>query len=496
MQFKSDNLTAMRVTDVQARWIPTIFTIAATCLMAIAGPSGVAHAQSDDRRLPTSNTEIKMSLSPLVKQTAPAVVNIYTKKVVSERARSPFFNDPFFNQFFGDRFGGAFGAPRQRVERSLGSGVIVSSDGTIVTNHHVVNGASEIRVVLHDNREFDADLVGSDERTDLAVLKLRDVDSELPAVKFGDSDAVEVGDFVLAIGNPFGVGQTVTSGIVSGLARAGVTGQDYQSFIQTDAAINPGNSGGALIDIEGKLIGVNSAIFTKSGGSNGIGFAVPVNMVKVVMRGLISGDLRRPWLGAAGQGVTADLASSLDLDRPHGVLISEIRDGSPADRGGLHPGDVVVAVNGLAVDNPNELKFRVATLELTGAAKLSVLRRGKALELSLPLEVAPETPAREETIIEGENPFSGAKVANMNPALADEVGVPTLSEGVVVLGVARDSLARRARLQPGDYIIEVNGETIDSVARLNEVVKAGARRKNWKIAVKRDGKVLTGEFTL
>ncbi len=494
--FQSDNLTAIREINVQARWIPTIFTIAVTCLMAVSGPTSIAHAQSEDRRLPSSETEIKMSLSPLVKQTAPTVVNIYTKKVVSERARSPFFNDPFFKQFFGDRFGGAFGAPRQRVERSLGSGVIVSGDGTIVTNHHVIDGASEIRVVLHDNREFDADLVGSDERTDLAVLKLRGVETELPSITFGDSDAVEVGDLVLAIGNPFGVGQTVTSGIVSALARAGVTGQDYQSFIQTDAAINPGNSGGALIDIDGKLIGVNSAIFTKSGGSNGIGFAVPVNMVKVVMRGLISGDLRRPWFGAAGQAVTADLASSLELDRPHGVLISEIRDGSPAERGGLHPGDVVIAVNGLAVDNPNELKFRIATLELTGGAELSVLRQGASVMLTLPLEVAPELPARDESIIEGRNPFSGAKIANMNPALADEIGTNTLSTGVVVLGVARDSLARRTRLQPGDYIVEINGEAIDSVARLKEVVTAGERSKDWKIAVKRDGKVLTGEFTL
>lgn len=485
---------------MQAKWITKTVAFAVIAMAIVSGPTNLAHAQSDevgvDRRLPSSQTEIKMSLSPLVKQTAPAVVNIYTKKVVSERQRTPFFNDPFFKQFFGDRFNGAFGAPRQRVERSLGSGVIVSSDGTVVTNHHVIDGASEIRVVLHDNREFDADLVGSDERTDLAVLKLRAVERELPAIPFGDSDAVEVGDLVLAIGNPFGVGQTVTSGIVSALARAGVTGQDYQSFIQTDAAINPGNSGGALVDIDGKLIGVNSAIFTKSGGSNGIGFAVPANMVKVVMRGLISGDLRRPWLGAAGQAVTADLAASLELDRPHGVLINKVRDGSPADRGDLRSGDVVIAVNGLPVDNPNELKFRIATLELDGKAELSVLRRGVETKLAMPLEVAPELPARDESIIDGNNPFSGTKIANMNPALADELGVDTLTQGVMILAVARDSLARRTRLQAGDYIVEVNGEPIDSVVRLKEVVRAGERGRDWKIAVKRDGKILTGEFTL
>ncbi|MCC9625709.1 DegQ family serine endoprotease [Thalassospira sp. MA62] len=479
-----------------SRRFPTLFTIAVLTFGVTLGALNPVSAQTDDRRLPTSDAEIKMSFSPLVKQTAPAVVNIYTKKVVSEQPRTPFFNDPFFRQFFGERFGGSFGAPRQRVERSLGSGVIVSGDGTIVTNHHVIDGASEIRVVLHDNREFDADLIGSDERTDLAVLKLRDVDSALPAVQFGDSDAVEVGDLVLAIGNPFGVGQTVTSGIVSGLARAGVTGQDYQSFIQTDAAINPGNSGGALVDIDGRLIGVNSAIFTKSGGSNGIGFAVPANMVKVVMRGLISGDLRRPWLGAAGQTVTADLAATLDLDRPHGVLINEVRDGSPAARGGIEPGDVVIAVNDLAVDNPNELKFRIATLDLNKEAALTVVRRGDEITLTMPLEVAPDSPAREESVIDGRNPFSGTKVANMNPALADEIGVNTLSEGVVILSVARDSLARRTRVRAGDYIVEVNGVKIDSVARLKEVIRAGERGREWKIAVKRDGKVLTGDFTL
>ena len=251
-----------------------------------------------------------------------------------------------------------------------------------------------------------------------------------------------------------------------------------------------------MVDIDGNLIGVNSAIFTKSGGSNGIGFAVPANMVKVVMRGLISGDLRRPWLGAAGQAVTADLAASLELDRPHGVLINRVRIGSPAERGGLQSGDVVIAVNGLAVDNPNELKFRIATLELNGEATLAVLRRGREVTLAMPLEVAPEIPARDESIIDGRNPFSGTKIANMNPALADELGIDTLSEGVIILAVARDSLARRTRLKAGDYIVEVNGEPITSVARFKEVIRAGERSRDWKIAVKRDGKVLTGDFTL
>ncbi len=480
---------------MQAKKIGMFALVLAMGMAVLAG--GWHHqAAASERRLPTSDAEIKMSFSPLVKQTAPSVVNIFTKKVVTSRPANPFMNDPFFSQFFGNRFGGAFGAPRQRIERSLGSGVIVSPDGTIVTNRHVIDGASEIRVVLHDRREFDAKLVGADERTDLAVLKLQDVHEALPTLKLGDSDDVEVGDLVLAIGNPFGVGQTVTSGIVSALARAGVTGQDYQSFIQTDAAINPGNSGGALIDMNGDLVGVNSAIFTKSGGSNGIGFAIPVNMVKVVMRGLISGDLRRPWLGASGQTVTADLARSLDLERPGGVLINAVHPQSPARRSGLKAGDVVVAVNGLEVDDPNGLRFRIATLEATGDAVLTIWRDGRKQDVSVPLEVAPETPARDETVIGGRNPFGGAKIANLNPALADELGIDTLMSGVIVLEVPGNSLARQARLKPGDLITDVNKNHITSVSDLKTALKRGEKGRNWSIAVKRDGKTLTADYTL
>jgi serine protease Do len=485
----------MEERNVQAKKIGMFALVLSMGMAVLAG--GLHHqAAASERRLPTSDAEIKMSFSPLVKQTAPTVVNIFTKKVVTSRPANPFMNDPFFSQFFGNRFGGAFGAPRQRIERSLGSGVIVSPDGTIVTNRHVIDGASEIRVVLHDRREFDAKLVGADERTDLAVLKLIDVQDALPTLKLGDSDDVEVGDLVLAIGNPFGVGQTVTSGIVSALARAGVTGQDYQSFIQTDAAINPGNSGGALIDMNGDLVGVNSAIFTKSGGSNGIGFAIPVNMVKVVMRGLISGDLRRPWLGASGQTVTADLARSLELERPGGVLINAVHPQSPASRAGLKAGDVVIAVNGLEVDDPNGLRFRIATLEAAGDAVLTVLRDGKKQDISVPLEVAPETPARDETVIGGRNPFGSAKVANLNPALADELGIDTLMTGVIVLEVPGNSLARQARLKPGDLITEVNKTRIGSVDDLKKALRKGEKGRNWSIAVKRDGKTLTADYTL
>lgn len=472
-----------------------MFALALSMGMTVLVGTMQHQALADDRRLPQSQSEIKLSFAPLVKQTTPSVVNIFTKKVVTSRAQNPLFNDPFFQQFFGQRFGG-LGAPRQRIERSLGSGVIVSKDGTIVTNRHVIEGASEIRVVLHDRREFDAKLVGADKRTDLAVLKLEGVHDSLPTIHLGNSDDVEVGDLVLAIGNPFGVGQTVTSGIVSGLARAGVTGQDYQSFIQTDAPINPGNSGGALIDMNGNLIGVNSAIFTKSGGSNGIGFAIPVNMVKVVMHGLITGDLRRPWLGASGQTVTADLANSLDLKHPGGVLINAIHPDSPAKRAGLRTGDVVISVNGVDVEDPNALRFRIATLEPKGDAVLTVIRSGRKMDVSIPLEVAPEKPARDETTINGRNPFTGAKVANVNPALADELGIDTLSKGVVILKVDPNSLAAQANLRAGDFIEQVNDRQITNVAGLKTALNRGEQGRNWSIAVKRDGKILTAQFSL
>ncbi|MCC7167320.1 MAG: trypsin-like peptidase domain-containing protein, partial [Rhodospirillales bacterium] len=300
--------------------------IVALALFALAALP--AWAQS----VPQSRDQIRLSFAPLAKQTAPAVVNIYTRKVVQTRqVVSPFMNDPFFQRFFGEQFG--MGMPQERIQRSLGSGVIVGAEGVIVTNHHVIKDSDEITVVLSDRREFEAQLVGSDERTDLAVLRIQTKGEKLPALDWGDSDALEVGDLVLAIGNPFGVGQTVTSGIVSALARttAGIT--DFQFFIQTDAAINPGNSGGALITMDGKLVGINTAIYSRDGGSNGIGFAIPAAMGRSVVGGILAtGKPIRPWLGAAGQTVTAEIAQSLGLAKPMGVFVNNLHPGGPAEK--------------------------------------------------------------------------------------------------------------------------------------------------------------------
>ncbi|MDG1996686.1 MAG: trypsin-like peptidase domain-containing protein, partial [Emcibacteraceae bacterium] len=263
-------------------------------------------AQSALKRVPTSDVEVKLSYAPVVREAAPAVVNIYTKRVVKTRT-SPFMSDPFFSRFFGGS-----SAPRERIERSLGSGVIVRSEGVVVTNYHVVDGADEITVALSDRREFDAEVILTDESTDLAILKIKPKGEPFTVIEFSDSDAVEVGDLVLAIGNPFGVGQSVTSGIVSALARTQVGDDDYQFFIQTDAAVNPGNSGGALVGMDGKLIGINTSIYSRSGGSNGIGFAIPAKMVNFVLDAALNdGKIVRPWFGASGQAVSSEIAESL-----------------------------------------------------------------------------------------------------------------------------------------------------------------------------------------
>src|SRR6266508_3910821 len=320
-------------------------------------------AQAQQRAVPESAVAIKQSFAPVVKKAAPAVVNVYVRHRV-EQTVSPFFDDPFFGKLFGERFG----IPRERIQNSLGSGVLASPDGVVVTNNHVIQGSgeAEITVALSDGREFPAKVILKDEQSDLAVLRLDAKGVEFPSITFSDSDSLEVGDLVLAIGDPFGVGQTVTSGIVSALARTQVGISDYQFFIQTDAAINPGNSGGALVDVHGRLAGINTAIFSRSGGSIGIGFAIPANMVKVVVTSARGGGgaVKRPWLGAKLQTITSEIAETLGLKRPVGALVTSVIDGSPAARAGLKNTDLIVAVDGQAVDDPNAFDYRFFTKPL------------------------------------------------------------------------------------------------------------------------------------
>jgi serine protease Do len=438
--------------------------------------------------VPSTRLEMQLSFAPVVEKAAPAVVNIYSRRVVEARTTSPLFADPFFRRFFGNAV--PFGRPRAQVQNALGSGVLVDRHGVIVTNHHVVDGADEISVVLADGREYQATLIGSDERTDLAVLKIDEGDGALPFLQLRDSDEVAVGDLVLAIGNPFGVGQTVTSGIVSALARTHVGVSDMNFFIQTDAAINPGNSGGALVDMSGQLIGINTAIYSRSGGSLGIGFAVPSNMVRTVVAGLSAGGrLVRPWLGAWGRSVDGDLAEALGLDRPSGVLIEDVRAGGPADRSGLRQGDVIQSINGRPVQGSEVLAYRIATLGLGDDASIGVWRQGRQMVLRTQLKAPPEDPPREQTELRGRHPLAGATVANLSPAVADEMMLSDRLSGVVIVAVAPEGAAARLGLARGDRILKVNDARVSDVRDLKRVL--GRSASGWRIQIGRDERAFT-----
>ena len=457
-------------------------TLIAVVIVALAGP-----AAAQERRLP-SQSELRLSYAPVVQHVAPAVVNVYAAKVVQNR--NPLLDDPIFRRFFG----GAPGGGGNQLQRSLGSGVIVDATGLVVTNNHVIEGADEVKVSLADKREFEATLVLKDPRTDLAILRIKDSHERFPVLDFADSDAVQVGDVVLAIGNPFGVGQTVTHGIVSALARTQVGISDYQFFIQTDAAINPGNSGGALVDLTGKLVGINTAIFSRSGGSQGVGFAIPANMVRVVVGSAKTGGsaVVRPWLGAKLQAVTADIADSMGLKRPTGALIANVVPNSPAARAGLKAGDLIVSVDGQEVEDPNAFDYRFATKPLGGSARLGVIRAGREQAATVALQSAPETP-REEITIRSRSPFSGVKVANLSPALADELQVLNAEEGVVIVDVDSGSYASNLGFQRGDVIEEVNGERISKTRDLERL--SGVPSRSWRIIILRGGQKISAVFS-
>jgi Do/DeqQ family serine protease len=449
-----------------------------------------ARAQLFQRQTPETRQQITLSFAPVAARTSPAVVNVFALKVAAQPSGHPFFEDPFFKRFFGDR---GFGVPREKVQRSLGSGVIVDPRGFVVTNHHVIEGADEVRVVLADKRELAAEIVLRDPRTDMAVLRISD-GAAFPAIELADSDALQVGDLVLAIGNPFGVGQTVTQGIVSALARTQVGISDFQSFIQTDAAINPGNSGGALVDMSGKLVGINTAIFSRSGGSLGIGFAIPSNMVKVVVESAKSGgkQVKRPWLGAQLQPVTSEIAETIGLTRPVGALVADVPDGTPAAKAGLKRGDVIMAIDGQEVTDPAGLGFRLATRPVGGRATLAVRRGDREQTLALALEAPPESSSRDMVAIKARSPFAGATVATLDAALADELHIPFTGAGVVVVKVESDSPAESVGFQPGDLILQVNGQLTSSARDLDRITKAGARL--WRLMVQRDGQTVRMVF--
>ncbi len=457
------------------------FIAVAFCLVS----AGMPDALAQQRQVPASAGQVELSFAPIVKRVAPAVVNVYAARIVANN--NPFLADPFFRQFFG-------AVPREQVQRSLGSGVIVDPAGLIVTNYHVIEGASQIKVALADKREFEADIVLKDQRSDLAVLRVKGGKERFPTLQFADSDELQVGDLVLAIGDPFGVGQTVTHGIVSAVARTEVGISDYQFFIQTDAAINPGNSGGALVDMAGRLIGINSAIYSRSGGSQGIGFAIPANMVRVVVASAEggSGAVKRPWLGAKLQTVTTDIADSMGLARPSGALVASVADGSPAAKAGLKSGDLIVTIDGATVEDPNAFGYRFATKPLGGTAQLGIVRQGRSTTLTIALQSLPDTPLQ-EIEIKSHSPFSGATVANLSPALADELHLDAQTEGVVITEVAEGSAAQSVGFQKGDMVISVNNQKINKPADLERVASAGGR--NWRITILRGGQQISVMFS-
>lgn len=417
------------------------------------------------------------------------MVNIYTKRVVRQRI-NPFINDPFFEQFFGGMQ--MRGLTRQQVENSLGSGVIVDPSGLIVTNAHVVKDAQEIMAVLSDRREFSATISVIDERSDIALLRVDTNGETLPFAPLKPSENLQVGDIVLAIGNPFGVGQTVTSGIVSALARSSLNINDFNFFIQTDAAINPGNSGGPLVDMNGGVVGINSAIYSKTGGSLGIGFAVPSEMVSTVIAAEKSGgkngstSIARTWVGISGQEVTAEIAQSLGMDRPSGILITHIHPESPLLNKGMKIGDVVRSLNGRPVNDTAELKFRLATLPLGEIAKIEAVRKGEVKTFEVKATTPPDSPARDEQVLGGANPLNGAMVANINPAVAVEMDITTQEKGVVVMDVKRGQGAARF-VQRGDIILEINQQPVESVKALKTLLKNTDFSRGFTLLVERGG---------
>lgn len=438
------------------------------------------------QEVPKSLSQMNLSFAPLVKETAPAVVNIYAK-VVREAPRSPFEGDPFFERFF-QGFGGA----EPRVQNSLGSGVILSADGIVVSNYHVVGNATDIRVVLSDRREFDATVLLGDEASDLAVLRLEGAE-ELPYLQLRDSETVEVGDLVLAIGNPFGVGQTVSSGIVSGLARSGgSSGRAGGYFLQTDAPINPGNSGGALVGVDGALIGINTSILTRSGGSNGVGFAIPADLVRAFVAQAMEGRDRFgvPWAGMRGQIVDADIAEAFALNVPFGVIVSGLHPVSPFFKAGVQVGDVIVSVEGGPVNTPSEMIYRMSVAGIGNSADIVVFRRGEALEMVVDMLDAPDDPPRDETVLGRREILEGMRIARINPAVIAEYNLSLEAAGVVVLETGR--YGRRAGLLRGDVIERVNDAKVTKPGDLAQVLRDGAR--TYVVTILRGDERLTVQF--
>ncbi|MDD9904304.1 MAG: DegQ family serine endoprotease [Rhodospirillaceae bacterium] len=443
-----------------------------TCAPVTTPKSGDATAAKDSHGpLPSARPVFARvsgdrDLADIAESAVDGVVNISSERVrhLDDGTHGgPFFSDPFFRRFFGEHFFQR-PMPKEGRERSLGSGVLVSADGIVVTNHHVIKRADAIQVRLADERVLGAEVVGSDPETDLAVLRLKGEVGKLRPLQYGDSDKLRLGNVVLAIGNPFGVGQTVTMGIVSAKGRANMGVVDYEDFIQTDAAINPGNSGGALVNMRGELIGINTAILTRTGGYQGVGFAIPAAMVKTVVNGLVEvGEVKRGWLGVTIQEIDSDLASAFKLPSTKGVLVSDVIAGGPADKGGIRRGDVILSVSGQPVASTAELRNRVAAAGPEAKVDLGIIRGGQertiAVELGLKQGERTQLGALPEA-----GALGGLSLAPLDGPARRRFEVPAeVEHGVVVIAVKPGSPAQRAGLRPGDVIVELGQEPVQSV---------------------------------
>ena len=454
-------------------------------LVLLAALALVVPAAAEPKQVPQSNAEMTLSFAPVVKKAAPAVVNVYASRTEKVQ-RNPLFDDPVFQQFFGT---GGSGGQRSQTMRSLGSGVVVDHSGLVVTNYHVIDQMTDVKVALSDQSEYPAQIVLRDQRNDLAVLKIKG-DGPFPTMEMGNSDDVEVGDIALAIGDPFGVGQTVTQGIISALARTN-GGQSVAAFyLQTDASINPGNSGGALVDTHARLVGINSAIFSQSGGSVGIGFAIPVDMVKIVVAAAKAGDtiVHRPWLGASLQGVTYDIAETFGMNRPIGALVTDVVENGPAATAGVERGDLISAIDGKLVESPESFGFRFGTKPVGGTVTLTVRRGTKTKQLQVALERAPDTPKPDKVTLSGDSPFAGITAVNLSPAVEEELSCPENHDGVVILSVAPNSNAAAVAFQKGDMILSINDVPIKTTHNLQAATTAS--KDYWKLSVLRGGEVI------
>lgn len=467
--------------------------------------SWIPHAGSAETAPLATPAGPTQNFASLAKAAMPAVVNISTTRVVrgggggagggggESAEKAPPFNDPFFRRFFGDEFFRRFQAPRERREAALGSGVIVSSDGYIVTSNHVVEKAEQIKVLLPDKREFVGKVIGTDPPTEIAVIK---IDAKnLTALPWGDSDKLQVGEYVLAVGNPFALNSTVTMGIVSAVGRANVGIADYEDFIQTDAAINPGNSGGALINTRGEVIGINTAIFSESGGYMGIGFAVPSNMARIVMASLLkNGKVTRGWLGVSVQDVNQDLAKQFGLSEAKGALVSEVLPDSPAAAAGVKAGDVITEIDGKTVDSAALLRNAVAQTPIGQTVKLSILRNNNQQSLDVkiaerPKEMAQREPQGPSQQQEPGKPsaLSGLAVQDLTPEMVRDLGLAPGTRGVVVTDLAPSSAAATAGIQPGDIIVEVNRQPVRSVAELKQIASKLKEKDSALLLINRQG---------